>query len=215
MLKHYLTVKKFAHHELIVEKSRFIASVNRAETNKEGLAFIEEIKASYPDASHHCYAYIIGENDQHQKAYDDGEPSGTAGKPILEMLKKWHLKDTVVVITRYFGGTKLGAGGLIRAYGRATKEGLLHAGLVKRQLNQEVELTIDYSWLGKLQNECYTHGYTIKDTQFQENVKITILVESDKIKHCTTFFTALTNGQATISLGEFTYTEENLKEIIQ
>src|SRR5690625_1939288 len=115
----YTTVKGYGKHEIIIQKSRFIAYFERAETEEEARTFIEEIQKKNWDASHNCFAYIIGPHDGIQKAHDDGEPGGTAGVPMLEVLKKRGLKDTVVVVTRYFGGTKLGAGGLIRASGSA------------------------------------------------------------------------------------------------
>src|SRR5699024_10500757 len=110
------------------------------------------IKKKHQDATHNCSAYIIGDNDEIQKANDDGEPSGTAGIPILEVLKKKQLKDTAVVITRYFGGIKLGAGGLIRAYSSTTSLAIQRTGVVKRQLMPGFTVTVDYSLLGKLDN---------------------------------------------------------------
>ncbi len=112
MLHHYNTVKGYGEHEIIIERSRFITYVNRVETEEEAQEFIASIKKKHHDANHNCSAYMIGENNLIQKANDDGEPSGTAGVPMLEVIKKRDLKDTVVVVTRYFGGIKLGAGGL-------------------------------------------------------------------------------------------------------
>src|SRR5699024_7098601 len=120
MLSKYYTVKYKGADEVVIQKSRFIGYVKRVESEEEAQNFIQEIKKKHHDATHNCSAYVIGENDQIQKANDDGEPSGTAGIPILEVIKKQHLKDTAVVVTRYFGGIKLGAGGLIRAYGGTT-----------------------------------------------------------------------------------------------
>src|SRR5699024_10060695 len=120
--------------EQIIQKSRFIGYVKRVETEENALAFIDEIKKKHHDATHNCSAYLIGEHDQIQKANDDGEPTGTAGVPILEVLKKKKLKDTAVVVTRYFGGVKLGAGGLIRAYGSTTSKAINATGIVVREL---------------------------------------------------------------------------------
>ena len=124
MLSLYLTVSGYGEAEIEIQKSRFIAYVQRAEEEEAAAAFIEQIKKKHWNATHNCSAYVIGGNDQWQKADDDGEPSGTAGKPILEIIKKNQLKDTVIVVTRYFGGIKLGAGGLIRAYGKSASAGL-------------------------------------------------------------------------------------------
>src|SRR5699024_1453395 len=124
MLSSYFTVKKEGSAEVMIKKSQFIGYVKRVETEEDAQAFIQSIKKKHHDATHNCSAYMVGEHDQIQKANDDGEPSGTAGVPILEVLKKKGLKDTAVVVTRYFGGIKLGAGGLIRAYGGTTSEAI-------------------------------------------------------------------------------------------
>lgn len=120
MRESYITVGNSANAEIIIQKSRFIGYAARAETEEEAIGFINSIKEMHRSANHNCSAYMIGEHDSIQKANDDGEPSGTAGVPILEVLKKRGLKDTVIVVTRYFGDIKLGGGGLIRAYGKAT-----------------------------------------------------------------------------------------------
>ena len=135
MRKDYKTIKGYGESEIVISKSRFITYIDRAETEEEALRFIEKIKKMHSTATHNCSCYIIGEHDHIQKANDDGEPSGTAGVPMLEVLKKQGLKDTVVVVTRYFGGIKLGGGGLIRAYGKATTEGITAAQVVERKLH--------------------------------------------------------------------------------
>ena len=116
MLAHYRTVQAYGSSEIIIKKSRFIGHAKPVESEEEAIQFIEAIKKEHRSATHNCSAYVIGERDQIQKQSDDGEPSGTAGKPILEVIKHQGLKNTVVVVTRYFGGIMLGAGGLIRAY---------------------------------------------------------------------------------------------------
>ncbi|WP_368317719.1 YigZ family protein, partial [Listeria monocytogenes] len=124
MLDHYLTIHSDGKHEIIIEKSRFICHIKRDTTENEAHSFIQAIKKEHRHATHNCSAYIIGENDQFQKAHDDGEQSGTAGVPMLEVLKKKALKNGAAVVTRFFGGTKLGAGGLVRAYGSAVSEAI-------------------------------------------------------------------------------------------
>src|SRR5699024_3326970 len=136
MLANYYTVKKTGSDEQTINKCRFIGYVKRVETEEDAQSFIQSIKKKHHDATHNCSAYIIGDNDEIQKANEDGEPSGTAGIPILEVLKKKKLKDTAVVVTRYFGGIKLGAGGLIRAYSNTTAQAIRTTGIVKRQLMQ-------------------------------------------------------------------------------
>ena len=207
MLPRYHTVKQAGEHEIIIQKSRFIAHIKRTESEAEAQEFIQTLKKKYWDATHNCSAYLIGEHDQIQKANDDGEPSGTAGVPILEVLKKRKLKDTVVVVTRYFGGIKLGAGGLIRAYGKATSEGLDAVGIVERRLMRVCHVKIDYSWLGKIENELRSSIYILKNIQYQENVEIEVFVEEEKQPTFTEWMIELTNGQADITAGEITYLE--------
>lgn len=210
MLPRYKTVKGYGEHEIIIEKSRFIAYISRAESDEEAQNFILTIKKKHRDATHNCSAYLIGEKDQIQKANDDGEPSGTAGVPILEVLKKRQLKDTVAVITRYFGGIKLGAGGLIRAYGKATSEGIDAAGIVERKLMKIMHTRIDYTWLGKLENELRASVYAIKEIHYLDLVEVETFVEESQIQNFTDWMTELTNGQAQISEGEMIYLEENI-----
>ncbi|MCM3115315.1 YigZ family protein [Neobacillus sp. MER 74] len=210
MLPRYHTVKKAGEHEIIIQKSRFIAHVKRTETELEAQEFIQALKKKYWDATHNCSAYLIGENDQIQKANDDGEPSGTAGVPILEVLKKRKLKDTAVVVTRYFGGIKLGAGGLIRAYGKSTSEGLDAVGIVERKLMQVFHITIDYSWLGKIENELRSSIYILKNIQYQENVEFEVFVEEEQQQTFIEWITELTNGQAEMAKGEMTYLETDI-----
>src|SRR5690625_2171584 len=134
----------------MIQKSRFIGHIKRTETEEEAQEFIRQIKKEHSQATHNCSAYLIGEYDQIQKANDDGEPSGTAGIPMLEVLKKNELKDTTVVVTRYYGGIKLGAGGLIRAYSKSTSTALQENGIVERQLMKHIAVTVDYHLLGKI-----------------------------------------------------------------
>jgi uncharacterized YigZ family protein len=210
MLPRYHTVKQAGEHEIIIQKSRFIAHVKRTESELEAQEFIQTLKKKYWDATHNCSAYLIGEHDQIQKANDDGEPSGTAGVPILEVLKKRKLKDTVVVVTRYFGGIKLGAGGLIRAYGKATSEGLDAVGIVERKLMQVFHVKIDYTWLGKIENELRSSIFILKNIQYLENVEIEVFVEEEKQQAFTEWMIDLTNGQAEITKGEMTYLESDI-----
>ncbi|MFS0864969.1 YigZ family protein [Fredinandcohnia sp. 179-A 10B2 NHS] len=210
MLSHYYTAKGYGEHEINIQKSRFIAYINRATTEEEAQHFIQEIKKKHWDATHNCSAYLIGENDQIQKANDDGEPSGTAGVPILEVLKKKKLKDTVVVITRYFGGIKLGAGGLIRAYGKATSEGLQSTGIVERKLMRVMHSSIDYTWLGKVENELRSSVFLLKDIHYLSDVEIEAYVEEEQKQQFTDWMTELTNGKANISEGLVTYLENEI-----
>ncbi|MFY4775091.1 YigZ family protein [Metabacillus sp. RGM 3146] len=211
MLPHYYTVKGSGEHEIIIQKSRFICHVSRAVSEEEAQAFIQNIKKQHMNANHNCSAYMIGEHDLIQKANDDGEPSGTAGVPMLEVLKKRQLKDTVVVVTRYFGGIKLGAGGLIRAYGKSVSEGLNAIGVVERRLMRVMQTVIDYTWLGKAENELRSSVYQLKDLHYLEDVQIETYVEEENKQEFIDWMTELTNGQSTISEGSVTYLEKDVR----
>ncbi|WP_404329922.1 YigZ family protein [Mesobacillus maritimus] len=210
MLPRYKTVKGYGEHEINIQRSRFIAYIERAETEEQAQEFIQTIKKKNWDATHNCSAYLIGEQDHIQKANDDGEPSGTAGVPILEVLKKKNLKDSVVVVTRYFGGTKLGAGGLIRAYGKATSEGLNATGIVERKLMRVMHTTIDYTLLGKVENELRSSVYTLKDIHYLEKVELETFVEEGEKDNFSAWMVELTNGQGELVEGEMLYLEEAL-----
>ena len=207
MRNNYRTVKSYGESEIIIQKSRFITYVNRAENEKEAQDFIQTIKQNHRDATHNCSAYIIGEHDQIQKANDDGEPSGTAGFPMLEVLKKQGLKDTVVVVTRYFGGIKLGGGGLIRAYGKATTEGIDAAKVVERKLHHLIKISIDYTWLGKVENEVRNSEYPLKEINYAELVEVFVYSEVENQTKFAEWITEITNGQAKIDIVEKEFLE--------
>lgn len=206
-LPNYLTVNPEGTKEIIIQKSRFIGYVSRATTEEQAQTFIQKIKKKHHDATHNCFAYIIGEHDQIQKANDDGEPSGTAGVPILEVLKRQKLKNTVVVVTRYFGGVKLGAGGLIRAYSRTTAQAIKATGVVKRQLMQSFDITVDYTLIGKLENELHQSDYILAETEYLENVTFTIHVKQAEIDTFKKWIIDLTSDQATVTKLGQTYIE--------
>lgn len=207
MRNDYKTVKGYGESEIIISKSRFITYVERAETEEEALAFIDKIKKMHSSATHNCSCYMIGEHDNIQKANDDGEPSGTAGVPMLEVLKKQGLKDTVVVVTRYFGGIKLGGGGLIRAYGKATTEGLRASQIVERKLHHIMKVSIDYNWLGKVENEVRNSHYNLRDIQYTESVDLYVYVEKAEVEQFTYWITELTNGQGIVAFEEALFVE--------
>jgi uncharacterized YigZ family protein len=206
----YLTVKGYGEREIVIQKSRFIAQVDRAKNEEEAKAFVQGIKKKHWNATHNCSAYVIGEGNGVQKANDDGEPGGTAGVPMLEVLLKKGLRDTVVVVTRYFGGIKLGAGGLIRAYGKAAAEGLEAAGIVKRSLMRSMTAGFDYTWLGKVENELAASPYVLKETRYSDRVEMDILVPMGEEDAFASWVAGLTNGQAEIKEGEAGYVETEI-----
>jgi uncharacterized YigZ family protein len=210
MLKSYQTVKGYGEEEIEINKSRFIAYVERVESEEAAVAFIEQIKKKHWNATHNCSAYMVGENDQQQKADDDGEPSGTAGKPILEIIKKSGLKDTVIVVTRYFGGIKLGAGGLIRAYGKSASTGLKAAGIVERQGHTRIGVEIEYTFLGMLENQLRTQGYRIADKEFTDKITLIVLEKLGQEEVLTQKLMDWTAGQVTFRQVGEVYVEVEL-----
>ncbi|MCF6138766.1 YigZ family protein [Pseudalkalibacillus berkeleyi] len=210
MLSSYYTVKAYGEHEQILQKSRFIGYIQRAETEEEAQAFIQSIKKKHPSANHNCSAYLIGENDHIQKANDDGEPNGTAGLPMLEVLKKRKLKNTVVVITRYFGGIKLGAGGLIRAYGSTTSKVLDATGIVERQRMTMMSSAFDYHLLGKVENEIRNAHYLLKGIEYLEKVIITTAVREGEEEQFSKWLINVTAGQVEIAAQDKQYIETEL-----
>ncbi|MGX9806667.1 YigZ family protein [Exiguobacterium acetylicum] len=209
-LSHYYTVKENGFHEIIIQKSRFITYISRISSETEAQDFITQIKKKHHDANHNCSAYVIGEQNQIQKASDDGEPSGTAGVPMLEVLKKRDLRDTVVVVTRYFGGIKLGGGGLIRAYGSSVSEALNAIGIVERIQHQLVKVHIDYTWLGKIENELRSSIHPIDQIHYLDQVQVDVLVKTADVPAFIEWMTDLTNAQAQFQEGAFRYLERDI-----
>src|SRR5690625_4164689 len=182
MLTDYYTIKESGSDKVIIWNSRFIGYVKCVETDEYALLFINKIKKKHYDATHNCSAYMIGAHDQIQKANDDGEPTGTAGVPMLEVLKQQKLKDTVIVVTRYFGGIKLGAGGLIRAYGSTTSQTIKSIGIVQRQLVQGISIKTDYTMLGKLENELRNSEHILDSIDYQDHVDFLVYVKKQAVE---------------------------------
>lgn len=180
MTERYTTVKEFGSAEIVEKKSRFIANVKPILSEDEAAAYIEEIKKKYWDARHNCYAYQLGERNQVQRYSDDGEPGGTAGMPILDVLRGRDIKNSIVVVTRYFGGTLLGTGGLVRAYSSAAKAGLEAAGLIERIPHKRQYFTVDYTMAGKVQYEVLNGGHILEDTVYTDKVEFVVLSERGK-----------------------------------
>lgn len=171
MMQDYKQIARDGSCELVIRHSQFICHLKRVETEEEAQTFIAQVKKEHKKATHNCSAYLIGESDHIQRAHDDGEPSGTAGVPILNVLKKNDLHFIVAVVTRYFGGIKLGAGGLIRAYGSAVSNALNELGLIMHTLEVTVHMTFDYSSIGKTDYFLSQHPqYRLLDTLYAEKV---------------------------------------------
>ncbi|MEW8956716.1 YigZ family protein [Clostridium sp.] len=182
----YITIKKErAIGEFEERKSEFIGHIKRVTTEEEARAFINEIKNKHKQATHNVYAYIIGENMGIQRYTDDGEPQGTAGIPMLEVIKKNNLTDCCIVVTRYFGGILLGTGGLVRAYSKGASVAIKEAGIVEKVKGVTLKITMDYDLLGKVQYVCMENNWHIEDSEYTDKVTIYILCEEhveDKIR---------------------------------
>lgn len=213
MLQQYKTIAGYGEDEIVIERSRFIGYAQRVTSEEEAAAFIAMIKKKHWDATHNCSAFVIGENDQIQRSSDDGEPSGTAGKPILECIKKNGVKDTAVVVTRYFGGIKLGAGGLVRAYTAGTVIALKAAGIVVHTLHQKISVSVDYTWWGKVENELRIGGQRVVGTDYTDKVTVHVLIPDGEQDAFVEQMTDLTNGQGQIVLGEKEYVEVPVEAI--
>jgi len=177
-LKKYKTVlsDEIFTAEYEINKSKFIATVKQVETEEAAREFLLTLKKKYYDATHNCSAWIIGINGDKQKSNDDGEPGGTAGNPILETIKKNELTNVIVVVTRYFGGIKLGAGGLIRAYSHTASLGLNESKIVTMTPMQRLSITINYNLLASVENWLRNKNITVENKDYTENVKITLLL---------------------------------------
>lgn len=172
-------IKKETIHEIVIEKSRFITYLNRAENEEEAKAYILAIKKLHPDATHHCSAFIYGENSEFQRSSDDGEPGGTAGVPMLECLKKNHMQDIAAVVVRYFGGIKLGAGGLIRAYSKSVSLAIEAAPLTEIRKMSEYICQFTYDLIGPLDYYFSKNKIQILEKQYEEKVIYTYICETD------------------------------------
>ena len=194
----YTTVCGYGTGEIVEKKSRFIAEVFPVVSEDEISAHIEKIKKEYWDARHHCWAYVIGQNPGTERMSDDGEPAGTAGKPILEVIRGRGLTDVLVVVTRYFGGTLLGTGGLVRAYTQAALEGLSHAGILRKVPGVRLKIGTDYTGLGKIQYLLAQREISILDTVYTDRVEILTAAAADMAESLKKEITEGTSGQAVI-----------------
>ena len=201
-------------YEIIIEKSTFIGYAKPIKTEEEAIEFINEIKKKHKDATHNVWAYTVGKTMNIQRYSDDGEPQGTAGIPTLEVIKKEDLRDVVVVVTRYFGGVKLGAGGLVRAYTKGAKIGIDAAKVIEKVMYKEVRIKIDYNQLGKVQNEIMNMNYFVKDTIYEDNVEIIVYSRLEEVKVLTDKMIDITSATAEIKLGEEFYLSEQNGNII-
>ena len=182
--------------EIVEKKSRFIATVFSVESEEEALEIVAKMKKKYWDARHNCYAYVIGDNNQVQRYSDDGEPSQTAGKPILDVLLAEQIHNVLVVVTRYFGGTLLGTGGLVRAYSKATKMGLDNSVLVDKVYGTELKIRLDYSGTQKVKHIISQLGVYTIDTLYTDVVEEIVVASDEKLESLKEQIKEVTNGKA-------------------
>lgn len=193
----YKTIRQEASAEIMIEKSRFIAHVRPVESKEEADAFFAEIRARDRNATHNVPAFILGEKFESQWASDDGEPQGTSGVPMLQMMLREGLTNIAVIVTRYFGGVKLGTGGLVRAYTGAAKLALAEAGICEVHELALLTFLVDYTVLGKLQNLAEKGDFQILDTRFEDRVTLTVAIEQEEAETVRTTVANLTGGSFT------------------
>lgn len=194
----YRTIEKEADAEIIEKKSRFIAELYPVTSEEEAIGILEKVKKKYWDARHHCWAFVLGEEQPLERCSDDGEPSGTAGKPILEVIRGAQLRNVMLIVTRYFGGTLLGTGGLVRAYTSASKEAIASADVIVKISGYRLKIKTDYTGLGKIQYLLAQRGIEIEDSEYAENVVLTIVIPKDDEQGLIKELTEATNAQAEI-----------------
>jgi len=205
MMEPYKILYQGGQGELVEKKSRFIATTRPVKSEEEAVAFVEEIKKKYWDARHNCHAYVIGERGQTSRCSDDGEPAQTAGRPMLDVLLGEGIRDVCVVVTRYFGGTLLGTGGLVRAYSGAVQEGLRHSLIVEKIPGKRIHIFTDYNGIGKIQYIAGQMEIPVLDTEYTDQVKVTLMAPVSLSDRLTAQITERTAGKARIEDGGTLY----------
>ena len=191
----YKAVYQGGEAEIVEKKSRFIATVQPVESEEEALEFIAGLKKKYWNATHNCSAFVVGERQELQRCSDDGEPQGTAGRPMIEVLLGEGIHNAAVVVTRYFGGTLLGTGGLVRAYSKAVQEGLKNSVIIEKQQGFLLKMETDYNGIGKIQYLLGQKGLIITDSEYTDKVKIETLVPEEMLEKLKDDITEGTNGR--------------------
>ena len=208
MVKQYQIIYEGGEAEFVEKKSRFLATVRPVKTEDEALNFIETMKKKYWNATHNCWAYVIGERGQLQRCSDDGEPSGTAGRPMLDVLLGEEVRDVVVVVTRYFGGTLLGTGGLVHAYGASAKKGLLESGVIIRTMCDIISVKVSYALAGKIQYKLASDGHMLEDTVYADDVTFYICSPKDETERLIDKLTDFSSGRAEIAIIDRKYVDK-------
>ncbi|MFF0398958.1 YigZ family protein [Streptomyces sp. NPDC005248] len=205
MQEQYRTVARAGVHETEINRSRFICALAPAATEQEAQDFVARIRREHPTATHNCFAYVIGADASVQKASDDGEPGGTAGVPMLQMLMRREMRYVAAVVTRYYGGVKLGAGGLIRAYGGVVGEALDELGTITRQRFRLATITVGHQRAGRLENDLRATGLAVREVRYAEAVIIEIGLPDSDVESFRSWLADATAGDALLELGGEAY----------
>lgn len=198
----YITIRNQGEDRFEEKKSEFIGYAKRVENEDDAKAFVNEIKNMHKQATHNCWAYVIGENMNTQRYSDDGEPQGTAGIPILEVMKKSNITDCAIVVTRYFGGILLGTGGLNRAYTKGASVAIKSAGIVEKVLGLKLSFEMEYDLFGKIQYICGQNSWHIEDTEYTDKVIVHILCEKTLSDEIEGEIVESTNGKVIVKKSE-------------
>lgn len=207
----YRVIIEGGEGEIVEKKSRFIATVKNVESEEEAVAFIEAMKKKYWDARHNCSAAVIGERGELMRSSDDGEPSGTAGRPMLEVLLGENIRNVAVVVTRYFGGTLLGTGGLVRAYTQAVKEGLKNCKIGQMRMGIRLLVEIDYNTIGKILYILGNKGIEPENSEYTDLVRLTLLFPIELKEELMKEFTEVSAGKAKIEVLDEIYYVDKVK----
>lgn len=194
-MKKFITIKENSYDEFVEKKSTFITHLVRVTSEEEAREFIQKMKKKHYDATHVCSCYVVGDNNEITRANDDGEPSGTAGAPMLDVLVKNEIKNVCATVIRYFGGTKLGTGGLVRAYRGGVINALKNATLVERKDALEIRLELDYSLNGKIEYEIEKTNFIVNNLEYTDKIIYTIYVIEEDYDSFQSWIANLTNGQ--------------------
>jgi uncharacterized YigZ family protein len=207
MAERYLTVGREGVHESEIKRSRFIAALAPAASEEAAREFIARVRKQHPGATHNCFAYVIGADGRLHKASDDGEPGGTAGTPMLQVLLRREIRDVVAVVTRYYGGTQLGAGGLVRAYGGAVSAALDELGVIERRKLALVTVSVDHQRAGKLENDLRAAGRTVRGVSYGTDVTIELGVPQEELARFRAWLADATAGSAAADVAGTAYVD--------
>lgn len=208
----YITIRDYGEDSFEEKKSEFIGYAKRVENEEEAKEFVSMVKEKHKQARHNCYAYVIGKNMGIQRYSDDGEPQGTAGIPILEVIKKNNITDCAIVVTRYFGGILLGTGGLTRAYKKGASISIKNAGTIEKVQGIKMSTQIDYDLLGKIQYLCAQNEWHMDNIKYSDNVNFEIIAKKDDVDNIEKELVDSTSGKIkVVRSSEESYFKENNK----